>query len=227
MNHEVIWEQLNTSEEHRARVIEWLDAMINTQVMEEVEGLKQRAQALTVEEAYRVSKSIAMKRYVDRVQSPQSQISTEAITEHFSRSWSQSADQFHEARDGDEFHLETSLGEQEQNELEGFMLDDKHISEVIRSRQDPSANGTHGIGSRIITAAKKDGVQFMKLLVGACVRNGRIRSSWKEARTILLHMKGDREQVQNWRPISVTNCIYRVFTCAIARSWHAINAKAQ
>jgi hypothetical protein len=71
MNHEAIWDQLNTSEEHRAGVIEWLDAMISTQVTEEVEGLKQRAQALKVQEAYRVSKSIAMKRYVDRVQSPQ------------------------------------------------------------------------------------------------------------------------------------------------------------
>jgi hypothetical protein len=43
VNHKVTWEQLNSSEEHRARVIEWLDAMINTQVMEEIEGLKQRA----------------------------------------------------------------------------------------------------------------------------------------------------------------------------------------
>jgi hypothetical protein len=111
VNHEVIWEQSKTCEEHCPRVIEWLDAMINTQVTEEVEGLKQRAQSLRVQEAYRVSKSIAMKRYVDRVQHPQCQISTEAITEHFSRSWSQSTDQFREARDGDEFHLETRFGE--------------------------------------------------------------------------------------------------------------------
>jgi hypothetical protein len=35
--------------------------MINTQVTEEVDGLKQRAQALRIQEAYRLFKSLAMK----------------------------------------------------------------------------------------------------------------------------------------------------------------------
>jgi hypothetical protein len=87
------------------------------------------------------------------------------------------------------------------------------------------ACGIDGISYQIIKAAKKEGVKFIKLLVGACIRNEKILDSWKEARTILLFKKGDRERIENWRPISITNCIYRIFTCLMARSWQAINSR--
>jgi hypothetical protein len=119
------------------------------------------------------------------------------------------------------------LDEGGDTKLEEYMLSQQHIYEIIKSRPDLSANRTDGIGYHITKAAKKVGVQFMKLLVGADIRNGRILSSWKEARAILLHKKGDREQVRNWRAVSIANCVYRVFTCLMARSWQAINAKAR
>jgi hypothetical protein len=50
-------------------------------------------------------------------------------------------------------------------------------------------------------------------------------TSWKEARTILLHKKGDREAIRNWRPNSITYCAYRIFTCLLARAFQDINAK--
>jgi hypothetical protein len=66
-------------------VIESLHAVIATQATEELDGSKQRAQALRVQEAYRVSKNIAMKRCIDYAQSPQCPTEGQTITEHFSR----------------------------------------------------------------------------------------------------------------------------------------------
>jgi hypothetical protein len=43
------------------RVIDWLDSMITTQVMEELQGMNARAMSLKVQEAYRTLKGIAMK----------------------------------------------------------------------------------------------------------------------------------------------------------------------
>jgi hypothetical protein len=48
-------------------------------------------------------------------------------------------------------------------------------------------------------------------------------TSWKEAKTILIHKKGDRDQIENWRPISITNCLYRIFTCLVARAFQQVN----
>ncbi|MDR3078594.1 MAG: hypothetical protein LBU15_00990 [Rickettsiales bacterium] len=50
-------------------------------------------------------------------------------------------------------------------------------------------------------------------------------TSWKEARTILLHKKGDCEVIGNWRPISITNCAYQIFTCLLTRVFQDINAR--
>jgi hypothetical protein len=98
------------------------------------------------------------------------------------------------------------------------MRDSKNIETVIDSCQDLNACGVDGISYRLIKSAKEEGVKFIRILVEACVRNGRVLESWKEARTILLHKKGERDQIQNWRPISITNCVYRIFTCLMARS---------
>jgi hypothetical protein len=86
LDYRVIWAQLNSSEEHRGRVIEWLDTMVSTQVTAELDGLRERTQALKIQDAYRVSNSIAMKRYVDTVQGPPCQIDREALTEPIARS---------------------------------------------------------------------------------------------------------------------------------------------
>jgi hypothetical protein len=50
-------------------------------------------------------------------------------------------------------------------------------------------------------------------------------NTWKEANTILLHKKEDREEIGNWPPISITNCTYRIFPCLMARAFQSINSK--
>jgi hypothetical protein len=69
--------------DHRRRVIDWLDAMISTEVSSELERMNERMQTQKVQEAYRTSPSIAMRRYVDKVQLPQCPIGRETVTAHF------------------------------------------------------------------------------------------------------------------------------------------------
>jgi hypothetical protein len=71
---------LNASEEHRGRVIEWLEAMIISNVSGEIEEMNKRAQALKVQEVYRTSKGITMKRFIDKQQSPKCQIDMQIVT---------------------------------------------------------------------------------------------------------------------------------------------------
>jgi hypothetical protein len=68
-DHEEIWRELNTQENRRGRVIDWLDAMITIQVEGEILEMNKRALALKVQEAYRTSKGIAMRRFIDKEQS--------------------------------------------------------------------------------------------------------------------------------------------------------------
>jgi hypothetical protein len=65
-DHEEIWNELNAQEERRGRVIEWLGEMITSNVSGEIEEMNKRAQALKVQEAYRTSKGITMRRFIDK-----------------------------------------------------------------------------------------------------------------------------------------------------------------
>jgi hypothetical protein len=160
-NHEAIWKEMNTQQAHRDQVIEWLDAMITANTSDEIQQLNKRAQALTTQEAYRTSKGIVMKRFIDKQPSPSCQIETSIVTEHFAKTWSRPKEYFQEAEEGALFALEPRITENDQEEMKAFMMDERNIEDVIKSRQDLSACGTDGINDRIIKGAGQEGLQFV------------------------------------------------------------------
>jgi hypothetical protein len=224
-SHEEIWRALNTSADHRTRVIEWLDALLTTQVSGEIEEMNKKAGMLKIQESYRTSKGITMRRYIDKEQSPQCPIEMNEVTDHFTRTWAKPEQQFIEAEPESRYHLEAKITDDEEEKLQGYLLDEKKIAEVIKSRDDLSANGTDGISYRVIKAAGAEGVKFVRTLVRGIIKSGRVMKSWKEARTILIHKKGNRDEIGNWRPISITNCMYRIFTCLMARAIQDVNSR--
>jgi hypothetical protein len=135
--------------------------------------------------------------------------------------------EFVEAEENSILHLDAKITEREEEEMETFMLDDKNIEVVIKPREDLSASGVDGISYRIMKGTGTAGVKLMKLLVGGIIRSGRVMNTWKEAKTILVHKKGNREEIGNWRPTLITNCLYRIFTCLMARAFQNINSKVQ
>jgi hypothetical protein len=52
-------------------------------------------------------------------------------------------------------------------------------------------------------------------------------NSWKEPKTILRYKKRSRDEVENWRPISITNCMDRIFTCLMARALQDVNSRTR
>uniref|UniRef100_A0A8C4R587 Reverse transcriptase domain-containing protein n=1 Tax=Eptatretus burgeri TaxID=7764 RepID=A0A8C4R587_EPTBU len=55
-----------------------------------------------------------------------------------------------------------------------------------------------------------------------CLRSLRIPASWKQATTVLIHKKGDTGDPENFRPIALQSCLYKLFMAVLAdrlRSW--------
>jgi hypothetical protein len=63
-------------------------------------------QTQKVREAYRTSPSIAMRRYVDKVQSPQCPIGRETVTAHFTATWASPREDFEEALPNTDVYLD-------------------------------------------------------------------------------------------------------------------------
>jgi hypothetical protein len=222
-----LWDEMNTFPDHRQKVIDWVESLIVSEVAGEIEGIGKQMHSQKVQEAYRTTKSIAMKRYIDKRNSPQCEIPRAEVEDHYRGIWAKPAAHFKEAEEGSPLFLEAKIPEEATTEMEEFMMDEENIREVIRSRQDLSACGTDGISCRVLKQAGEDGVNFMKKIIQATGRCGKIFTTWKEARTILIHKKGDKGTLQNWRPISITNCIYRIYTCLMAKCFQKVNEKCQ
>jgi hypothetical protein len=101
-----IWNELSTSVDHRRRMIDWLDAMISAEVSGELESMNERMQTQKVREAYHTSPSIAMRRYVDKVQSLRCPIGRETVTAHFTATWAPPREDFEEALPNTDVYLD-------------------------------------------------------------------------------------------------------------------------
>jgi hypothetical protein len=150
----------------------------------------------------------------------------ENVTEHFTRTWARPEQEFIEADQGSRFHVNAVIMGQEED-LQGFLLDEKKIAELIKPRDDLSANGVDGISYRVIKGAGAEGVKFVWTLIRGIIKSGRVMSSSKEARTIVIHKKGHRDEIGNWRPISIANCMYGIFICLMARAIQNINLRTK
>jgi KaiC/GvpD/RAD55 family RecA-like ATPase len=106
-----------------------------------------------------------------------------------------------------------------------YMLSSDNIQAVIRSRDDLRVCGNDGINYMIIKAAGQARVKFMRHIIKATIRYRRVIDSWKGARTILIYKKGDRDDPKNWRPITITNCVYRIYASLMARAFQEMNSR--
>jgi hypothetical protein len=92
-------------------VIEWLEAILTTQVSGEIEEMNKKAIAMKLQESSRTSKGITMRRYIDKEQSPQCQIEMEEVTEYFTKTWARPEQDFIKANQGSRFPLEARITE--------------------------------------------------------------------------------------------------------------------
>jgi hypothetical protein len=48
-------------------------------------------------------------------------------------------------------------------------------------------------------------LKFLAHLFEACTVYGRVPRTWKRSRTVFLYKKGDKDQPENWRPITIVD----------------------
>ncbi|GFT18739.1 retrovirus-related Pol polyprotein from type-1 retrotransposable element R2 [Trichonephila clavipes] len=61
------------------------------------------------------------------------------------------------------------------------------------------------------------GSKILCQVFNACLKIKDIPPSWKKSSTILIHKDGEVDSVSNWRPIALSNTLYKLFTKCLAR----------
>ncbi|KAG8174129.1 hypothetical protein JTE90_028359 [Oedothorax gibbosus] len=84
----------------------------------------------------------------------------------------------------------------------------------IRSRLhrfENSAPGPDRLSYENLKSADPD-CKIMARIFNICLRFKKIPAAWKSSKSILIHKKGDTEDLNNWRPISLCNTMYKLYT---------------
>ena len=204
--------QIQDTPEQRQRIMIWLNELF-TWTLEKTQGNTKTKKE--IRDAYHEDPKMAMKRFVVNEQSPQCTIDTDKIQEFYEKIWAASATPFIEAKEGEPFHIERKC-RAEDSDIKERLTDKELIERIVKSRRKLSANGPDGIGYRIFQLGGQEATQFLQTLFEAIWTAHKVPTTWKMAKTVLLYKKGDTKELSNWRPISLTNCSYRIFTAVIA-----------
>ena len=89
------------------------------------------------------------------------------------------------------------------------------------SRCKNTAPGPDGIRYPLLRRFDPD-ASTLTALFNAVLRIGEIPTSWKTSRTVLLFKKGDPSQINNWRPVSLSNTLGKLYSALLAtrlESW--------
>jgi len=88
----------------------------------------------------------------------------------------------------------------------------EEVNEAIKQMKKNKAPGIDEITSDIIKEGGKETVTQLVKLYNQIMQERKIPVTWKEAKVILLHKKGDKADIKNYRPISLLSHLYKIFT---------------
>jgi hypothetical protein len=91
------------------------------------------------------------------------------------------------------------------------------IAKGLRSKNNLSGLGRDGIGYLFMKLGEQPMINWLKEVFEVCVKNGIVPDTWKRSRTVMLYKKGETHIPSNWRPITITSCIYRLFMSLTAQ----------
>ena len=92
---------------------------------------------------------------------------------------------------------------------------DKEIENTLKSLKKGKAPGIDNITSDILKLGGKEVIKALETIFNEILESQETPETWREAKMIILHKKGERRDIKNYRPVSLLSHTYKLFTRAI------------
>jgi hypothetical protein len=108
----------------------------------------------------------------------------------------------------------SKLTEEEKNSLiNEFSLGE--LDEAMKEAKSATASGPDGIGNAVLKKIWQYIRVPLKNYANYCIEKGALTDNFRTASIKLIPKKGDISRINNWRPISLLNCAYKIISKAI------------
>ena len=101
---------------------------------------------------------------------------------------------------------------------EVWSINDQDLKRAIRLMKVNKATDESGMIAEYIKALGEQDLKNLRVLMNDVLSGGSIPNEWKESRVVLVHKGGSKKEVSNYRPIAITNVIYKLFMMLIRDS---------
>ena len=92
------------------------------------------------------------------------------------------------------------------------------ISNILKSLDANKAHGHDDISVRMLKLSQKSILKPLKLIFENCLRTRLFPDQWKKANVVPIHKKGDKQLIENYRPVSLLPICGKVFERLIFNS---------
>lgn len=85
------------------------------------------------------------------------------------------------------------------------------VEKAIRSQKTEKSPGPDKITNELMRGTLEELTQILTTIFNEILLSGHIPEQWTKSHIILIHKKGDKENIENYRPISLMSNVYKVF----------------
>lgn len=89
-------------------------------------------------------------------------------------------------------------------------IEEWQVRAVLETINCKPAPGPDGVSNKALRNLSDAAVTTLTEYFNRCWRVGKLPTSWKEARTVLIPKPGKKPSIENLRPISLTSCVGKV-----------------
>ena len=218
-----ITEEICHVENKASECAEWLELKIPDLIKKEMSLKRKNVHAKRLQESYADNPRKTLNNFIFNKVSPECQIDERSLRDYFASTFSPNNHEFVPDVDGI-FALHNSFSDEDKCAFMDSLLDKEAIVSVIKSRKFDSAAGPDGIDYTIYKLVPDSAADFILSLSSVIIEFGRVPKNWKQSIMRLIFKKGNPEVPNNWRPISISNSIYRIFSCMWARTINSFNS---
>ena len=102
--------------------------------------------------------------------------------------------------------------------LDSIDIKESDILNILKSIDANKAHGHDDISIRMLNLSQKSILKPLKLIFKNCLRTRLFPDQWEKANVVPIHKKGDKQLIENYRPVSLLPICGKVFERLIFNS---------